>query len=362
MEYLMTYGWAILIILIAAGALFYLGVFDTDIPNSCSIPAPFVCRDVIVNENGILFNLGAGANTQNALVIDVKINGESCSDLGGFLYNTDIDEESYSGCAINLSDEKVSGSVDITYNIQNSLDHNINGDFSGNVEERSIASTVQNNGIFHLSDENLIFGWDGESVNDYAGGLVGIPAGGLNVPNTEGYLGGGTEFDGVNDNLNFGNKFYFNISDPFTYSVWFYWNGNESTGGNVFGLASKSVSSGFDLLFLSNNLRFSLRNTVGNELGISNATIFERQWYHAVGVFDPANDLMSLYVNGKRVEIRQVSELGLVSIMGSTNNFGIGENTVGGNFRTFNGTIDEVAIWNRALSGDEIQNLYNSYI
>ena len=34
MEYLMTYGWAILVVLIALGALFYLGVFNPKTPST----------------------------------------------------------------------------------------------------------------------------------------------------------------------------------------------------------------------------------------------------------------------------------------------------------------------------------------
>src|SRR3989344_60033 len=48
MEYLMTYGWAILVVLIALGALFYLGVFSPKTPNTCTAVAPFTCIDTKV--------------------------------------------------------------------------------------------------------------------------------------------------------------------------------------------------------------------------------------------------------------------------------------------------------------------------
>ena len=37
MEFLMTYGWAIIIILLAVAALWYLGVFKTSIVNRCAL-------------------------------------------------------------------------------------------------------------------------------------------------------------------------------------------------------------------------------------------------------------------------------------------------------------------------------------
>jgi hypothetical protein len=56
MEYLMTYGWAILVVLIALGALFYLGVFSPKTPNSCVATAPFTCADVKAQDTGASFS------------------------------------------------------------------------------------------------------------------------------------------------------------------------------------------------------------------------------------------------------------------------------------------------------------------
>jgi len=46
MEFLMTYGWAILVVLIALGALFYLGVFSLNVANTCTPVAPFSACDI----------------------------------------------------------------------------------------------------------------------------------------------------------------------------------------------------------------------------------------------------------------------------------------------------------------------------
>jgi len=43
MEYLMTYGWAILIIVIVLGALLYLGVFTPPTPDVCQFAPGFLC-------------------------------------------------------------------------------------------------------------------------------------------------------------------------------------------------------------------------------------------------------------------------------------------------------------------------------
>src|SRR3989338_2510492 len=51
MEFLLTYGWAILVVLIVLSALFYLGVFETETPEVCFIEAPFICKDMIIEDD-----------------------------------------------------------------------------------------------------------------------------------------------------------------------------------------------------------------------------------------------------------------------------------------------------------------------
>ncbi len=60
MEYLMTYGWAILIIAVVLAALFELGVFNGSnlSPQACIAQAGFVCRNPVYTSNGITFAFG----------------------------------------------------------------------------------------------------------------------------------------------------------------------------------------------------------------------------------------------------------------------------------------------------------------
>ena len=48
MEFLMTYGWAILIVIIAIGALYALGVFSGGGGTNCKMDPPFACIDMVV--------------------------------------------------------------------------------------------------------------------------------------------------------------------------------------------------------------------------------------------------------------------------------------------------------------------------
>jgi len=65
LEFLMTYGWAILAAIIVIGVLAYFGVFSPGqyAPNICAVTAPFYCN---------AWNALAGTNT---VTIELKNNG-----------------------------------------------------------------------------------------------------------------------------------------------------------------------------------------------------------------------------------------------------------------------------------------------
>lgn len=56
MEYLMTYGWAILIIAVVLGALFSLGVFNSSslIGTSCVALSGYYCANPVLSTSGVL--------------------------------------------------------------------------------------------------------------------------------------------------------------------------------------------------------------------------------------------------------------------------------------------------------------------
>ena len=69
MEFLMTYGWALLAVLVVIGALAYLGVLDVEIllPERCTFPVPLNCEDHVVNDNNIQVVLLNGAGRGMAI-------------------------------------------------------------------------------------------------------------------------------------------------------------------------------------------------------------------------------------------------------------------------------------------------------
>ncbi len=64
MEYLMTYGWAILIIAIVLVAFFGLHLFSSPVGVSCRAESGFVCSNPIYSGNVLTVQIGQGTGNQ----------------------------------------------------------------------------------------------------------------------------------------------------------------------------------------------------------------------------------------------------------------------------------------------------------
>ena len=152
MEFLMTYGWVAIIILIVLAALFSLGGFNPNINKGiCNSEVPFSCTDIKLGENTDSLSLSLrasgvkyiGYNINNA----VKINDVNCpiTDDGDPAPNN-LDEKMVNAktayvevkCdagALNLiKDDEFSGSIILDYTEINGLMHNAEITFNGLVE------------------------------------------------------------------------------------------------------------------------------------------------------------------------------------------------------------------------------------
>jgi hypothetical protein len=80
LEFLTTYGWALLVILVMIGALVYFGLLNPSraLPNRCDAPPGFVCRDFQITETG--FNVLI-QNKQGEAIKNVVLKSEPRSDF-----------------------------------------------------------------------------------------------------------------------------------------------------------------------------------------------------------------------------------------------------------------------------------------
>jgi hypothetical protein len=71
MEYLMTYGWAILIIMVVLGVLYYLGVLNPSqlTPSQCAFPPGFSCTTYKLKSSSGNLSLQVGQGTGKTVIV-----------------------------------------------------------------------------------------------------------------------------------------------------------------------------------------------------------------------------------------------------------------------------------------------------
>ena len=151
-------------------------------------------------------------------------------------------------------------------------------------------------------------------------------------------------FDGVDDYVDTVNKFSLNNNS--TMNFWIYQ--NDNTLNAIFGDSATVYEY---IMVDSQDIKLET-NTNGDEIRLCNNVILDNQWEHIVLVRN-GNDI-SCYNDGLFIDTRTLptgdnltlSKIGKGYLPGTNN---------------FNGSIADVRIYNRALSENEVQALYNGF-
>ncbi len=240
-------------------------------------------------------------------------------------------------------------------------------DFDSNnyssTENEGTLTTSHIEGFWHF-DEGSGATADDNSPNDYDGTL----GNGASF-NANGFHGGSVDFDGINDEINFGTLASAvpnlrGTSSGFTTGAWIYMNGTNNAAFNIetiisgvefFAVGSKF--NGHELRCLFNVLRcqFQIFN------GTTDATFAEtpismNQWYFLVGVFNGSH--VSIWLDGELKAIQPFT--GPYGQPGGVYDFMIGDSDITSG-RVWNGSIDEPFFFDRPLIEQEILLLNNSH-
>ena len=181
-------------------------------------------------------------------------------------------------------------------------------------------------------------------------------------------------FDGTDDYIDVGNPSFmsFGATSPFSISGWFNRISdapNDASGGVIIGQGSFTANlSGFCVFVRDSDdvLRFQIRDKdfTSEEVTISSSAITDNVWNHFVAVRE-SGSVMKLYLNGSLVatgdpESRNIDTFNLLTIgaLDVRDTSGASPNIQ----REFIGNIDEVAIWDTALSASEVSAIYNQKI
>ncbi len=167
---------------------------------------------------------------------------------------------------------------------------------------------------------------------------------------------GAMDFDGGDDYIDLGSDATdLNNENAMTLSMWIKTDGTTSEGG-VVTLGTGVGSAGIAMRIRQGVPAFSARK--GDNSGYWDAytgtDIEDGEWHHVVGTFDTTS--LKRYLDGEWEETKSTGQAYLVSsVSPKIATGGHGSDVY------FNGLIDDVRIYNRALSESEIGKLYDSY-
>jgi hypothetical protein len=206
-----------------------------------------------------------------------------------------------------------------------------------------------------------------EGAGEVAHDAFGNNDGSLNDPCwATGQIDGALSFDGVDDNIDLGTDSSLKMDLPVSYCAWVK---ILSTGSSDLIIAlGHGQSQWYYGIFSGISAENRLEVHVGDGTGKStsdrrskkygNTVLNLNQWYHVAVVVRGGVD-MDLYVDGENDggtyegtggSLRYAGANGSSFIGGTTSDIGV--------LAPFNGLIDDIAVFNRALNEEEIQQIY----
>lgn len=178
-----------------------------------------------------------------------------------------------------------------------------------------------------------------------------------------GKRGKALDFDGSNDHIPVGNGSTLNITGPLTVSAWVYfsslasetivskWGLDDNSNFSWLLFANHFGSGRVDFLVSGNGTGYVSVNT-------GNGYVRTGQWYHIVGVYDTTTTKM--YVDGNLIATNSTSIPSSLKSVTVPVTIGADYDRPDNNetfYRPFNGKIDDVRIYNRALTATDVSAL-----
>jgi len=214
-------------------------------------------------------------------------------------------------------------------NIADSFGGSPAGPFSGNT---SLATSIEN-----------YYKYDG-GATDSVGSNDGTVSGALNS-SSYGKINEGYFFDGTNDAISANSPPDIGTGDM-SINCWFYDAATKASSEKLFWFGSSSTRASVGPFIDNGVLKIGMYG-----VGLSTSTSYTAgQWNMCTIVLSGGNDV-KLYLNGSPIgSDSETYDLG-------TDYFWVGDDTFSA---WFNGNIDEVGVWSKALSNQNALDLWNS--
>lgn len=216
------------------------------------------------------------------------------------------------------------------------------------------------------SDLLVHYELNGDAVDATGSGLDGTITGATTVAGYDGTTDGALSFDGSDDNVVFGDIAL--ASESFTVSFWVKLP-EVAVSTNSYAILSKrsvcTTGNFFDMRYSNSpiygyNLGFELRSDPNNNTGSVNTLTFTEPnvWTHIAFVKDNSTTTSRAYVNGQLVSEADWANTGTISVdndadMGIATTPCLSQSTIS----RFNGSLDEIRVYTRALTETDLQSL-----
>ena len=164
-------------------------------------------------------------------------------------------------------------------------------------------------------------------------------------------------FNGTNNFIELVNSAQLDNMNDFSISTWYQVN---NTSPQFQFLVSKDLmgdppNGDWDFYVNYNKVKFDITINTNNNSGTQNSLIEPNTWNHALITRNSLSGLINIYING----VLENSFTGYIGPYSNTQKMNFGRQG-SSNQHFLNGKLDDIGIWNRALTQQEITNLYNS--
>jgi gliding motility-associated-like protein len=252
-----------------------------------------------------------------------------------------------SGCTINPQTFSVSGgflNADLTITAPTGFEVSTisNSGFATTINLTPTAGTVTTTTVY----TKLI-----NTASSAASGVISITSTGATsktitlTTNTDNAL----NFDGVDDNVTIADNNALDVTTNYTIEAWI----KPTTFTQLGGIVSKYHTAAANGYILRLTATGDFSGISFDEMNTSNGVLTLNKWNHVAAVKNGAT--RKLYVNG----VEQTLTGTALTTVANTDPVIIGQDFLSNGSRFFNGSIDEVRIWNTARSATEITNNMN---
>lgn len=223
---------------------------------------------------------------------------------------------------------------------------------------KNIFTWKLNNGAYEVLNMPFAGGSNSTYTKDYSGLSNNGNVSGAVWNSNGGYDGKGAyTFDGSTSLITVGRSDNLEPNYNLTIAVWFKRNGTQNSYAKIVWYGNNDIAPygiyGFEFNGTTNIIRLKITNA-SDAARVYSETINDNIWYFAAGTYDGST--ARLYING--VEVGNSALIGPIGTYDGTNGLGIGDKYTKG--QKFTGSIDDVRIYNKTLSAQQIQALYNN--